>query len=34
MVSLALEITDLNWLELRYWARASWIIVGDHVELG
>jgi hypothetical protein len=34
VVSLASEITDLNWLELYYWASVWWIIVCDSVELG
>jgi hypothetical protein len=34
VVSLASEITDLNWLELYYWASVWWVIVCDSVELG
>ena len=34
VVSLASEITDLNWLELYYWVSVWWIIFCDSVELG
>lgn len=34
VVSLAWEVTNLNWLELHYWASAWWIIVCGSGELG